>query len=31
MAGCGSKARHTRFIMNSKVQDNVLHLAARYA
>lgn len=31
MAGCDSKARHTRLILNSKAQDNVLHLAARYA
>ncbi|MER9677108.1 hypothetical protein [Mesorhizobium sp. M0208] len=31
MAGSGSKACHTRFILNSKAQDNVLHLAAGYA
>ncbi|MER9473526.1 hypothetical protein [Mesorhizobium sp. M0520] len=31
MAGCDSKARHTRLILNSKAQDNFLHLAARYA
>ncbi|WP_352637449.1 hypothetical protein [Mesorhizobium sp. M0145] len=31
MAGCDSKARHTRLILNSKAQDYVLHLAARYA
>ncbi|WP_352483828.1 hypothetical protein [Mesorhizobium sp. M0092] len=31
MAGCCSKACHTRFILNSKAQDNVLHLAAGYA
>ncbi|WP_352615413.1 hypothetical protein [Mesorhizobium sp. M0323] len=31
MAGCDSKARHTRLILNSKAQDKVLHLAARYA
>ncbi|WP_199201290.1 MULTISPECIES: hypothetical protein [unclassified Mesorhizobium] len=31
MAGCDSKAHHTRLILNSKAQDKVLHLAARYA
>ncbi|MGY4282108.1 nitrogenase subunit NifH [Bradyrhizobium sp. LM2.7] len=31
MVGCDSKAHHTRLILNSKAQDKVLHLAARYA
>ncbi|ESX42564.1 hypothetical protein X762_29470 [Mesorhizobium sp. LSHC426A00] len=29
LAGGESKAHHTDFILTSKVQDNVLHLAAR--
>lgn len=31
LAGGESKAHHTDFILTSKVQDNVLHLAARCA
>lgn len=31
LAGGESKAHHTDFTLTSKVQDNVLHLAARRA